>query len=106
MPELDLTTARQVRDNLSTHKLLTGIIYTGPASYVAGGDPLAPSDVGWNSFDQVILGLAHNGSAVRLLVYDRTNETVLWYVPDTGSEVAGGQDLSGYTAQISLVGHG
>jgi hypothetical protein len=78
--------------------------YTGPAAYVAGGDPFAPSDVGWSNIDFIDVATAWNGSAVRLIAWDKTNNKLVWYVPNTGSEASG--DLSGYTARILVVGQG
>jgi hypothetical protein len=86
------TSPRQYRD-------VTG----GPASYVSGGDGFAPSDLGMSTFDHVALGVAWNGTASRLLVYDKTNQKVIWVVPDTGAEATG--DLSAYVADFLVLGH-
>jgi len=89
-------------DRWNNNRLRVGT-YTGPTLYTAGGD-LADltSDFGFSRVTTVILGLAWNGSAVRLLVWDATNKKIVWYVPNTGSEASG--DLSTYVAQILVVG--
>lgn len=78
---------------------------TGPASYLTGGDPFVPTDVALGKFDIVPNFIAWNGSAARLVVYDRTNAKLVWYVPDTGAEVANGVDLSAFTSIIEVVGY-
>ncbi|HZI93367.1 MAG TPA: hypothetical protein VFE84_03930 [Patescibacteria group bacterium] len=104
MATLSQTAFKQSRDNWSTHKIQL-VTYNGPSTYVAGGDALLPSDVGWSNFDGVdVLGVAWNGSAVRLVTYDYTNQKLVWYVPNTGSEASG--DLSAYSARLMLIGHG
>ena len=103
MPTLVSTSFKSPRDIWSTHKAQF-YVYTGPAAYVAGGDSLAPSDVGLGTIEAVIVtgSGAWNGSAMRLLTYDATNQKVVWYVPDTGAEASG--DLSAYTATLIVIG--
>lgn len=102
MPTLTDTAFKSKRDVLSTHKAHF-VVYTGPSAYVAGGDAFAPADVGLGNIDAVIpCGVAFNGSATRLVTWDRTNETLVWYVPDTGAEAAG--DLSAYTLTLLVLG--
>lgn len=81
------------------------VTVTGPTSYETGGVG------GWG-------GLKHgtieafpaggvifcNGSAVRLGWFDHATDKMQFFVPDTGSEVANGTDLSGYTARIESLG--
>lgn len=101
MPTLADTVFRSKRDVLSTHKAQF-YVYTGPASYVAGGDSFTGDDVGLGNIDAILGGVAWNGSAVRLLVFDKTNSKIAWYVPNTGAEASG--DLSAYTALIVVLG--
>jgi hypothetical protein len=103
MATFSQTAFKQPRDNWSTHKTQSFVI-TGPAAYVAGGDSFAPSDIGWSTFDLVLPEIAWDGTATRLVVYDRTNSKFVWYVPDTGAEASG--DLSAYTFRVLVVGHG
>lgn len=78
--------------------------YTGPASYVTGGDPFPPEAIGLGQINALLVGLAWSGSAVRLLVYDPTAKKVVWYVPNTGAEVANAQDLSAFTVRFEAIG--
>src|SRR5436190_14977150 len=81
--------------------------YTGPSSYTTGGESVTPEVLG---LGKVFVLLAGNGAwnsvaaAMRLLVYDVTNKKVLWFVPNTGAEVANGTDLSGYTTNLEAIG--
>ena len=79
--------------------------YTGPASYVAAGDSLRPQELKLGQIAALIFEPAINAAGtIRLLVYDIANETVQWYVPNTGSEVADATDLSGFNARFSAFG--
>ena len=79
--------------------------YTGPSSYVTGGDSFPPETLGLGQIQVLLFELAINAAGtVRGLVYDTTNEKVLWYVLDTGAEVANGTDLSGFSARFEAVG--
>ena len=79
--------------------------YTGPASYSPGavGDSFLPTEVEMGAIGS-FKGQAWNGSAVRILIYDQTNQTVRWFIPNTGAEVAAAQDLSAFIADIEVVG--
>jgi hypothetical protein len=77
--------------------------YTGPASYVAGGDALPPESVGLGTIVAVLGPVAWNGSASRILAWDPTNKKIVWYVPNTGSEATG--DLSAYKANLEVIGY-
>lgn len=103
MPTLVSTSFKAPRDVLSTHRAQY-YVYTGPAAYVAGGDPLTPDDAGLGNIDAVIVtgSGASSGTAMRMLTYDRTTQKMLWFVPNTGAEATG--DLSTYTAVIVVHG--
>lgn len=101
MPTLTITAIKQARDVMSTHKVLF-FDYTGPSAYVAGGDSFVPNDVGLGNIDFIDVAQAWNGSAVRLITYDKTNQKLVWYVPNTGAEASG--DLSAYSVRIMVVG--
>lgn len=81
------------------------VLYTGPSSYVTGGDSFTAADVDLGTLEHAPDFLAWNGSAVRLVVYDYTNSKYVWYVPNTGAEVANGVDLSAFAMRIILQGY-
>jgi hypothetical protein len=81
--------------------------YTGPASYVTGGDPFTPADVGLSQI-HVVGGSgslrAWNGTNTRVVVWDATNQKMIWIVPTTDAEVANATDLSAYTVDAEFIG--
>jgi len=101
MPTLADTVFRAKRDVLQTHKAQF-YVYTGPAAYVAGGDSFTGDNVGLGNIDAILGQVAWSGTATRLLVFDKTNSKIVWYVPDTGAEATG--DLSAFTATIVVLG--
>ncbi len=89
-------------DRWNNNRIRNGT-YTGPVLYVAGGDlATLQTDFGFSRVNNVFLGLAWNGTSVRLIVWDPTNKKIVWYVPETGAEASG--NLSAYVAQILVVG--
>lgn len=104
MPTIDRS---QTNFHDSTHSTLRKIgVYTGPASYAAGGDSLTPGDLGMGkihhiSFQEAIdtnLGLRH-------LVWNPATQKVVWYVGTTGVEVAAAQNLSTFSARFEAIGN-
>lgn len=81
------------------------LLYTGPASYVTGGDPFTENDVDLSHIEIAPSHLAWNGTAVRLVVWDRVNKKYVWYVPNTGAEVAAAVDLSAFSCVIEVAGY-
>lgn len=105
MATLDFTTARP-QDAAGIRKRRV-VRIVGPASYAAGGDSFAPSDVQLGTIECIGGGdsfIASSGSATRLVVYDRAAGKLIWFVPNSGAEVAGGQDLSTYSARVEVIG--
>ena len=78
--------------------------YTGPSSYAAGGDPVVPAVVRMGKVFAVLGGLITNGTLVRLVTYNPTTGKLFITIPDTGAEVAPGQNLSGYSGRLEFVG--
>ena len=80
-------------------------IYTGPAAYVAGGDPVAAASFG-KAVEVVHYEHADDGTNVYILKYDYgyPNGLIMWYDPTTGAEVVAGTDLSTFTARFEVVG--
>lgn len=80
---------------------------TGPSSYVTGGDPLTPSDVGMGTVECLHFEDASNAvlTAIYSLFYNRVTQKVLWVNFATGAEAVAGADLSGYAARFEAIGH-
>lgn len=76
--------------------------YTGPTLYVAGGDPLTPSDFRMGAIHAVLGGFIGSGTALRLVFFDEANGKLQIFVPDTGAEAAG--DLSTFSGRLEVVG--
>lgn len=84
-------------------------LITGPSSYDAtNGESLAPSLVKLGVIECFGAGdsaIFWNGSsAVRLAVFDRTNNRLRFFVPNTGAEVANAVDLSTFSARVEIIG--
>lgn len=103
MPTLDFTTTKHPWVQFLNAKAAL-VQYTGPSSYATGGDAFTPTDVKLGGQVTIFPELAVNaGGTVRGLQYDRANELLRWIVLDTGSEVANGTDLSGFSAMLLVV---
>lgn len=103
MPTLDKTVA--IMHDAAGRRFRRIAKYTGPASYVTNGDPFDPKDVDLGVFDCAPALILWSGTATRLAVYDYTNKKYVWYVPDTGAEVANGTDLSTFSTRAEWVGY-
>lgn len=103
MPTISLAVARG-RDIAGVRRRTVGR-YTGPASYVTGGDPIAPGDVGMGRIEFFDFELASNGAGTfRLIQYDHASGKAIWVVPNTGAEVANGTNISAFTARFEALG--
>lgn len=80
--------------------------YTGPSSYVTGGDSFLPADVAVGRLEHldVTSALDATGANMRILVWNPVTQKVMWFVSTSGVEVAGGVDLSGFTARFEAIG--
>lgn len=99
----DLTnSARPINDkSASFHRKV--VRWTGPASYTTGGETLDPDNTGMGRV-RAVVGVISNGSAVRVPWLDVANQTLLWFIPDTGAQVANGVDLSTFVGQLEIIG--
>ncbi len=113
-------TSFPARDRLND-RLVRQVRYTGPASYAAGGDPIASADLGALGMGNVypVVGdigtvgageIRHVGgavsTAVRVLHFDYANQKLQWFIPNTGAEVAAAVDLSGFSGVLTFYGKG
>jgi hypothetical protein len=84
--------------------------YSGPASYVQGGDTIDPKAFGFNNSIFTLVGSIDGTDtyeAVPLCVSSGVNPVwrVFWRVIATGLEVANGVNLSGVTVGLSAIGY-
>ena len=79
-------------------RLVQEVRYTGPASYVAGGDPIAGSDLAGGGEIYGVYGTISSGSAVRIPFWDYANQKLQFFVPNTGAEASG--DLSTFSGTL------
>ena len=87
-------------------RLVREVRYTGPASYATGGDPVnASSDLGMGEVFGVY-GIISDGSAVRVPWLDYPNQKILWFIPNTGAQVAGAVNLSTFSGTLLFTGKG
>ena len=93
------------RDRLNS-RLVREAVVTGPASYTTGGDPISPSNTLGMGEVYGVYGILTSGSAIRIPVLDYTNQTVRFFIPDTGAEVANAVDLSTFSGTLLFTGKG
>lgn len=89
-------------DNASTTKRYFPL-YTGPASYVTGGDVGVTTAVGLGKIFAVLGLIASNGTTVIVGRYIPTTDALQWF-DMAGAEIAPATDLSGYTATLEVIG--
>jgi hypothetical protein len=77
----------------------------GPASYTAGGEPLAAPELGLGKVEVVLFEPLSDGTNVHLAVYNVAAGTLSVYDPTTGAEVANGTDLSAFAARFEAIGY-
>lgn len=98
-------TSFPARDRLND-RLVREVRYTGPASYVTGGDPVnAANELGMGEVYGVYGGIS-SGSAVVIPFFDYANQKILWFVPNTGAQVANAVDLSTFSGTLLFTGKG
>lgn len=102
MPTLSIS-AGQAKDVAGVHRRFIAQ-YTGPASYVTGGDPIAASDVGLGVLQLIKIANATDGTNFRTIAYSYATGKAIWFVGTTGVEVAAAQDLSTYVTRFEAVG--
>lgn len=88
------------RTNATERRNLT---YTGPSSYATGGDSLTPQEISLSKIVAVVGALISNGTNIYWGYYNGTTEKLLWYSA-TGTEIANGTDLSGFTGAFEVIG--
>jgi len=88
------------------------VVYTGPKSYVTGGDSIAAGDVDLGTIEDMSENVAYNPTtpAIFFLALDQsvaaggpTNGKIRWFSA-TATEVSNGTDLSGSSSIIEFIG--
>jgi hypothetical protein len=81
-------------------------VYTGPASYPTGGDPVTAASLGLSNIRDLRLDSAVDaaGANARALRFNPTTSKIQWFVLSTNAEVANAVDLSGFTANLFASG--
>lgn len=99
---LDLTTIADRHDHTGS-KIRKFVRITGPTSYATGGEALAPQAFGMGKIILLLAELASNGTDLRLVLYDYTNQKVKWF-DLAGAEIANGTALNAYAARAEVIG--
>lgn len=73
---------------------------TGPTSYATGGESLT---FGLGRVELVLADHATNGTDLRIVQWDYTNNKLKWF-DLAGSEIAAAQNLSTYSARLEVIG--
>ena len=92
-PLFDKTHANEVRV----------ICYTGPASYVTGGDSLTPQQISLGKIGAIVGLTISNGTNVYWGYYNTSTAKILWYSA-TATEITNATDLSGFTGRFIAFG--
>lgn len=94
--------------------------YSGPASYVQGGDSISPQSFGFNNSIFTLVGSVDGTATVeavplalsvgpnpvwRILWRALTTATVGGQAQTAGKEIAAGTNLSGFTVMLSAIGY-
>lgn len=83
--------------------------YTGPSSYVQGGDTIDPHIFGFPNTILTLIGSADQTNAYiavpRPLFNGTTAWQLVWRTASTGAEVAAAVNLSTFTVRLSAVGY-
>lgn len=98
---LDLTQFR-AEDGSNTKRRIQGV-YTGPASYVTGGDPLLPAELKLGQLHVLDLTIIANATVILMTNYDHVNQKLKVY-DMAGVEIANATDLSGYSGRFEAIG--
>lgn len=87
-------------------RMVREVRYTGPASYVTGGDAVnGPAELGMGEVYQVT-GIISDGSAIRIPFFNYATQKILWFIPNTGAQVANAVDLSSFSGTLTFHGKG
>lgn len=77
--------------------------YTGPASYVTGGDSITAEELSLGSLVGILNLVISNGTNVLWGVYNATTKKILWYSA-TATEATNASSLAAYTGIFEAIG--
>lgn len=77
--------------------------YTGPSSYVTGGDALTPEELALGYIGAVLGLTISDGTNIYWGYYNKTTKKILWYSA-TGTEIPNGTNLSTFTGNFEAIG--
>ncbi len=103
MATISLTVARG-RDVSGVRRRSVGK-YTGPSSYVTGGEAFTPGSVGMGVLEFVDFELATNATDWYGIMYNHSTGKAMWVVLSSGNQVANAVDLSAFNARFEAVGY-
>ena len=78
--------------------------YTGPTSYVTGGDTITPSTFVLSDIRYLVLGTAFNGTNAYTLILNTTKTKIIWFDSGSGTEVAAGTALNAFNSFVLAIG--
>lgn len=80
--------------------------WTGPASYVAGGEVATAATFGMGRIVAILFGNMTDaaGSGFRVPVYNPTTGKIMVFAATGGAEISGGTDLSTFSGSIEVIG--
>ena len=91
-------------DNTNAH-LLRVARWSGPASYVAGGEDVSPSVFGVGKVIALVAAVITDGATVRIGAWNIATGKLQWIVPNTNAEVAGAVNLSTFSGAVVVFGN-
>lgn len=91
------------RHDRSADRQRKTIKFTGPASYLTGGDPVTGAELGMSVVHVWLGNVVSNGTVILLAYYDAANKK-LKYFDLAGAEVANATNLSTYSGYAEVLG--
>lgn len=102
MATISKTVAR-FQDDAGIRRRVVGQ-YTGPSSYVTGGDALVAGDINLGTIEFIKFENPIDSTPTcRLVTYDHASGKVIWF-DLAGDQIANGVDLDGYSCRFEAIG--
>jgi len=79
--------------------------WTGPTSYVTGGEDVSPGVFGMGKVIAILALPITDGTTARLAVWNIATQKLQWIVPSTNAEVAAAVNLSTFTGALVVFGN-